>query len=167
MHNIRPAFSTLRGIPVPALHKPHLPKRTPLFINNDPYPPTLSYDVAEAAKTSLEKEMPLIASKAAARLLIRRGIVAGTKENYQPLVDAAVLISNIVTQADTRSFASLPASIDLYALNLAPGEHLLSLGNQEVIITLPLKKFVVVEIFQPSEDNMYHDRGITFTLGMK
>jgi uncharacterized protein len=152
-HNIRPAISSLSGIPVPVLTHHYLPRQAPLFLNDQTVLPTLTYDVAKAAKDSLENEMPLIAAKAAARLLIRRGIIASTQEHYQPLVDAAVLIANVATRADTRSWASLPAQIDLYALDLAPGEHLLRAGNQEVILSIPPKKIVVVEVFQPSSDN--------------
>ncbi len=153
--NIRPALSTLTGIPIPHLESGFIPHSSLLMVNNKRHLPSLSYDIRQAASTSLKKEMPLIAARAAARLLIRRGLVASTHKNYQPLMDAAMLISNLTTEADTRSWASLPAHIDLYALDLPPGEHLLRLGKHEKRVTVSSKNLVVVEVFQPKSDNVY------------
>lgn len=156
--NIRPALSTLVGIPVPALKKPLIPKPAPLLLNHQLKIPTISYNVAEAAGSQLDQEMPLISARAAARLLIRRGLVASTKKHHS-FVDAAMLFSNFFTQADTRSWALLPASIDLYALDLTPGEHVIHLGDHKTRIQVPLKKLVVLEIFQPNHENVSFSRG--------
>jgi hypothetical protein len=153
--NIRPALSSLRGIPVPALSSHHRPKPAPIFVNSQRVAPTLTYDVAQAAQQAVDDEMPTLAAKAAARMLLRRGVVAATKREYQPLADVAMLISNLATEADTRSWASLPACIDVYAVNLPLGEHLLQVDNQEVIISIGPKKIVVVEIFQPTDHNTH------------
>ncbi len=112
IEDVRPALSTLMGVPVPELVGIREVSHLGL-----PQKPVLSYDVALAAKAALEKEMPWIATRAAARLLLRRGVVASAKEDVQPLMDIAMLISNAATQADTRSWRMLPAQIDLYHLN--------------------------------------------------
>jgi hypothetical protein len=153
VHDIRPALSTLTGVPIPVLHNTARPTWT-LKINQELCQPTLIYDVARAAEDHLEKEMPWTAARAAARILLRRGLVASTKKEYQPLVDAAMLISNAVTQADIRSWAMLPSSIDLYHLDLKPGEHQIQVGRQSRTITIKLKELTVIEIFQPTAENI-------------
>jgi hypothetical protein len=151
--DVKPALSTLAGVPVPVLYNTVRPTYA-LKIDNHYQHPTISYDIAKAAEAHLDKEMPWTAARAAARLLIRRGLVASTKEDYQPLMDIAMLISNIATQADTRSWTMLPSCIDLYHLNLNPGRHQVQVGKQTVTITVQ-KDLNVIEIFQPSSDNMF------------
>lgn len=154
VNDIRPALSTLTGVPIPVLYNTTRPTWT-LKIDRELHQPTLVYDVARAAEDHLEKEMPWTAARAAARILLRRGVVASTKKDYQPLVDMAMLISNAVTQADTRSWAMLPSCIDLYHLDLKPGEHQIQIGRQSRIITIKPKELTIIEIFQPTSENIF------------
>lgn len=152
--HVRPSLSTLTGVPVPVLVNTTRPTGT-LRIDHQLRQPTLIYDVAHAAETHLEKEMPWTAARAAARILLRRGVVASTKKDYQPLVDIAMLISNAATQADIRSWAMLPSCIDLYHLDLEPGEHQVQVGRQCHTIKIQPKGLTLVEIFQPTTENIF------------
>jgi tetratricopeptide (TPR) repeat protein len=117
--------------------------------------PKLTFDIARAAEAHLDKEMPWTAARAAARILIRRGAVASTKEKFQPIVDVAMFISNITTKADTRSWAMLPSCIDLYHLDLEPGKHNIQAGRQNLSMIVKPHDLTIVEIFQPTSENIF------------
>jgi len=146
--DLKPAISSLAGIPIPALQTTPRPTSI-LTIDRLSQAPTVSFDIDAAAEDHLDHEMPWTAARAAARLLVRRGLVASTKEKAQPFVDFAMLISNLVTQADTRSCTMLPSCIDLYHLNLEPGVHQVQAGKQSVTVTVKENDLTVLEIFQP------------------
>lgn len=149
--DVKPALSTLAGIPIPTLVNTKRPTNI-LKVNQ---PPIVSFDIARAAENHLEKKMPWTAARAAARLLIRRGLVAASKEKVQPFVDFAMLISNLATQPDTRSWTTLPSCIDLYHLDLKPGQHQVHVGKQTMTITVKEKGLTIVEIFQPTTDKLF------------
>jgi hypothetical protein len=153
VENVRPALSSLTGVPVPALC-PIRPAASAIEIDHRRLQPTLHYDVAMAAESALDEEMTTIATRAAARMLIRRGAVAATKEPYQPLMDIAMLISNAATRADTRSWSMLPSCIDLYHFDLEPGRHQLQAGSRTLDLEVPSKGLTLVEVFQPSSEKI-------------
>jgi hypothetical protein len=154
MNDLKPALSSLAGVPIPVLLTTARPTNI-LTVDRRSQPPIVSFDIDTAAEEHLDKEMPWTAARAAARLLIRRGLVASTKEEAQPFVDFAMLISNLVTQADTRSWTTLPSCIDLYHLNLEPGPHQIQAGKQTVIITVKSQDLTIIEIFQPTSDKLF------------
>jgi hypothetical protein len=158
--DVKPALSTLVGVPIPTLVNTKRPTSI-LKVDTHSQPPIVSFDIAQAAEKHLNKELPWTAARAAARLLIRRGLVASTKEKAQPFVDFAMLISNLATQADTRSWTMLPSCIDLYHLDLEPGQHQVKLGKQVVTITVKEKDLTIVEIFQPTTDKLFTPKEIT------
>jgi uncharacterized protein len=154
IEDARPALSTLVGVPVPVLSYP-VSFSSGLRLDHRICKPTLSFNVAEAAQASLDKEMPGIAARAAARLLLRRGAVAAVEEESQPLMDIAMFISNAATRADTRTWAMLPSAIDLYHLNLEPGEHRIQIGSGQLDFNVTSKELALIEIFQPASDNLH------------
>jgi hypothetical protein len=153
-NDIKPALSTLAGVPIPVLIDKGRPTSI-LKVNNRSQPPIVSFDIAQAAEDHLDKEMPWTAARAAARLLIRRGLVASTKEKAQPIVDFAMFVSNLATQADTRCWTTLPSCIDLYHLDLKPGLHQVQVGKQTLSITVKEKELTIIELFQPSSDKLF------------
>lgn len=157
VQDVKPALSTLTGVPVPELVTTARPTAT-LSIDHHAPLPMVSFDVALAAEEQLDKEMPWTAARAAARILIRRGVVASTKEKKQPLMDFAMLISNLATQADTRSWTTLPSRIDLYHLNLDPGKHQIQVGKEVVHVQVKPKGLTILEIFQPSSNNLFNPK---------
>lgn len=154
MNDVRPALSTLTGVPIPVLYHKTRPTQT-LKIDHKLHQPILIYNISQAAENHLDEEMPWTAARAAARMLLRRGVVASTKKDYQPVADIAMLISNVVTQADTRSWAMLPSCIDLYHVDLKPGQHQIQIGRQTHTITIQPKDLNIIEIFQPSSENIF------------
>lgn len=160
INDIKPALSTLTGIPIPVLY--NTPRPTSIMkIDSVAQYPVLSYDIDQAAEKHLDQEMPWIAARSAARLLIRRGLVASTKENYQPLMDIAMLVSNLATQADTRSWSTLPSCIDFYHLNLDPGQHKVQVGKESLTITVKPQDLTLIEIFQPTSDYLFNPKEIS------
>jgi hypothetical protein len=148
--DLKPAISSLTGIPIPVLQT--IPRPTSLLsLDRKSQTPTLSFDIDTAAEEYLDQEMPWITARAAARLLVRRGLVASTKEKAQPFIDFAMLISNLATRADTRSWAMLPSCIDLYHLDLQPGLHQVQIGKQNVAVTVKETGLTILEIFQPNK----------------
>jgi hypothetical protein len=139
-YEVEPALSTLAGVPVPVLEDF---KTVHSFST-----PLIHYNITKAAHEHLEKELPLIATRAAARLLIRRAAVASVKKEAHQLMDIGMLIANTVTQADTRSWNMLPATIELHHISLPPGKQ--TIDN----ITFNVKEqgLTVVEIFKPHKE---------------
>jgi hypothetical protein len=150
--DIKPALSTLAGVPIPVLVDKG---RLPSLLKVDNHFSLVSFDIAQAAEDHLDQELPWIAARAAARLLIRRGLVASTKEKAQPIIDFAMFVSNLATQADTRCWTTLPSCIDLYHLDLEPGSHQVQVGKYTVTMTVKEKELTVIEIFHPSSDKLF------------
>jgi len=106
---VRPALSTLTGVPVPQLQGIDVPVQTG--------PCLLQYDIGKAAEEQLDKDLPDIAVRAAARILLRRAAVASAKERHQPFADLGMLFANILTTADTRSWETLPSRIEIVEID--------------------------------------------------
>lgn len=131
-HQLDPAWSSLTGIPIPILLQKYESMPTPMHACVDGEKKSLEpiYDITSIAYEQLQQKMPIIAARGVARFLIRRSAVAyAQKQNPSigTLADIAVLIANAHTRADTRSWSTLPASIDLARFDLAPGLHTLTL----------------------------------------
>jgi len=139
-YKVEPALSTLSGVPVPVLED-----FKAIYL---PYKPVLRYDIAQAAHEHLDKEMPFIATRAAARLLIRRAAVASVKKEAHELMDIGMLIANAVTKADTRSWNMLPAAIELHHLSLPPGQQTFN----NMTFDVKEKGLTIVNIFQPNKE---------------
>lgn len=133
---IPPAYSTLTGIPVPTLQQNWGSRSLPTFACIDgvkqPLLPWL--DVRLTAHQQLQQEIPVIAARGAARLLMRRGAVAYA-QSKDPLLgvvfDMSMLIANIHTKADTRSWTTLPNTLDLTRYDLTAGNHTLSIEVEQ------------------------------------
>lgn len=131
-----PAISCLGGIPTPALVEGPWCEPMPVFASVDGQTKELEpfYDVSETAHFQLEQKMPVIVARGVARYLIRRGAV-GCVQNQDPafgqVLDFAMLIANVCTKADTRTWSTLPSCIDLARYDLDPGCHQMSvmIGN--------------------------------------
>lgn len=159
--DIKPAVSSLPGIPVPLLmqhiHSHRVPIYTRLYRQERNLIPL--YNITAVAAHDLQQKMPLILAKGAARFLLRRGSVAYLNEKdpcLGAIADMSMLIANACTQADIRSWATLPSSIDITRYSVPPGEHTLHLQIQWGV-TLPLfhecalklapRDFCVINIF--------------------
>ena len=159
VNDVKPALSTLTGVPIPVLY--NTPRPTSILkIDHQSHIPIVSYDIALAAEAHLTQEMPWTAARAAARIFIRRGVVASTKEKAQPLMDIAMFISNIATRADTRSWNTLPSCIDLYHLDLEPGQHAVQIGKQNLTVTVKPNDLTVIELFQPTSNNLFNPKEV-------
>lgn len=127
-NRIDPAWSSLTGIPVPALYQNWGSSPAPTFATIDGLQKPLIpwYDIGETADQQLQQKMPVIVARGVARFLLRRGTVAYAKESDPALgvlCDLGMLVANACTKADTRSWTTLPEAIDLNKFNLLPGEH--------------------------------------------
>ncbi|MBA3722824.1 MAG: hypothetical protein H0W88_10560 [Parachlamydiaceae bacterium] len=131
-NRIDPAISTMTGIPVPALQQwPNSsPSPTYVSINGRNKPVLPFYSVTVAAINELNQKMPVIVARGAARLLMRRAAV-GYLDNQDRslgiLADITMCVINSNTRADTRSWTTLPAYIDLARFNVDSGTHDISI----------------------------------------
>jgi len=128
---VDPAWSSLTGIPIPQLVQKSSSFPYPTFAAIDGIQKSLIpfYDITKTAYQQLQQKLPVIAARAVARFLIRRGTVAYAKKQDQgmgALADLAMFVANASTQADTRSWSTLPSSIDVARFDLKPGTHLFS-----------------------------------------
>ncbi len=70
-----------------------------------------------------QSEGPVIAASGVARLMLRRGLVAACSKHDRDLglvMDIGMLVANMLTTADTRSWGTLPLSIDGARMMLKP-----------------------------------------------
>lgn len=124
----KPALSSLTGIPIPMLCQNPFAEPSPTFVSVENCSSSLNtvFNVATAEYKELNQKLPLIATRAAARMIIRRGAVAYSQQQdpcLGALVDIGMLIANLQTKADTRSWTTLPSTIDLSRFKLFPGQH--------------------------------------------
>lgn len=129
---IDPAWSTLTGIPVPALKRWPLSDPQPTYASlNECRQPLLPFcNIHQLAKDELEQKKPVIVSRGVARLLMRRTAVGYMQKQNEWLglfADLGMLIANSNTRADTRSWTLLPAFIDMTRFDVEPGTHTINI----------------------------------------
>ncbi len=152
--DIEPALSSLSGIAIPAFPEDPSPQ-TPIDLRLDrqTLPCILSYDLFAQAKDDLEKRLPTIATRAAARQLIRRAGVAYAYEKDPlagHLADFGMLFANLSTTADTRMWHTLPQTIHVYRKELEPGVHTLSCsGGKKTSFKIEAGDLLIVQLFRP------------------
>lgn len=134
--NIDPAFSSLTGIQVPTLqYWPFSTPKTTYAAINGHFKPLFSlYNINQVAHEELEQKMPLLVAKGVARHLIRRsavGYINERDEKMGQLADLGMWFANTQTRADTRSWTTLPASLDLARFDIEAGTHFLTLQVKE------------------------------------
>lgn len=122
------AISSPFGIALPELCSPlaHFPIPITFQVGEQSRQLRTYCDIGFLAEQELRHKMPVIAAKAAARAIIRRALVGCAKEKDKDLgawVDLGLLIANVCTQADTRSWNTLPMTIDAAFVQVEPGFH--------------------------------------------
>lgn len=155
--NIPPAVSTLTGIPVPLLMQSVKGEPTPstAVLDCNQKPLVTLYDVGATAYYQLNQKMPVIVARGAARLLMRRAAVGYGYDrdcNVGALIDLGMLLANSATKADTRSWSTLPCTIDLARFDVAPGAHTFKLivdsqPTEEYTLRLKPRGFCVINVF--------------------
>lgn len=146
--SIPPAYSSLVGIPVPILMQQIVSHSVPIFSRLCRQEKRLLpfYNITAASAYQLEQSMPIIVARGVARLVLRRGTVAFLNEHdpfLGSLADMGMLVANACTQADTRSWRTLPSTIDLTRYDIPPGEHTLHLQVHWGIIPPLIEEFPI------------------------
>ncbi len=136
----KPAISSIAGISLPeyAYGSDIPPRSVELVIDGNSYPMPRLCDVSSCAYKELEEKLPAYAARALSRMLVRRGAVAVTNSQNDTagtIVDLLALVANFATQADTRSWGTLPASIDVAMVSLEAGDHALQVRASGRVIT--------------------------------
>lgn len=127
-NGIPPAISTMTGIPVPVLMQTvgGEPLSIAATLDGQEKPLLQLYDVGATASEQLSQQMPLIVARGVARLLLRRATV-GYGQERDPglgmLLDIGMTIANATTKADTRSWATLPNTIDIARYDVESGDQ--------------------------------------------
>ncbi len=134
-YDIPPAVSSLAGIPIPAFAEARsVCSTTQVKLPSGETRKLETWlDIDALARKNLGKEMPKIAARSAARLLIRRAALGAIQKENQIagiFADLALLGANLLTEADTRSWSTLPSRIDLTRFELDPGKHTLTLESR-------------------------------------
>jgi uncharacterized protein len=141
--NIPPAVSSMTGIPIPLLMQRAMSEPRPTYVTIDGCEQYLApfFDVSSTAYKQLHQKMPLIVARGVARFALRRSAVAYA-QNQDPclgsIVDIAMLVANANTQADTRSWLTLPNTIDLTRFDISSGNHELTV-HVDVAMQPPFK----------------------------
>jgi tetratricopeptide (TPR) repeat protein len=122
------ALSSLSGVPTPALTYAFSNPPMPTYAYVDGCPQSLlpCYNVGAVAEQQLAQKLPVIVARGAARYILRRSAVYAVAEKNPELgavMDIGMLIANLNTKADIRSWTTLPQTLDLTRFDLAPGSH--------------------------------------------
>lgn len=129
------ALSSLGGIPTPALqYWDSIPLPSFVSIDNVQKRLTPWFDIGTTAEEQLSQKLPVIVARGAARYLMRRGAVAYASEHDASLggvVDLGMLLVNLNTKADTRSWNTLPEFIDIARFDVNPGSHNIAIQIQD------------------------------------
>lgn len=125
-------LTALSGIPTPTLITSSYPSSIPTYcgFNDDQKPLEILYPVAHIAYHELEQQKPIIVARGIARYLLRRetlNCISEQNRNFGTFADLAMLVANLNTKADTRSWTTLPESIDFSRYQLSPGNHQLKI----------------------------------------
>ncbi len=91
-------------------------------------PITIATDVGEVARASLKARAAKIMAKETARVAAKEALARSVEESSGELAGAVTRIFLFITEEpDTRSWHTLPKSLVLVRLPLAPGEHTIDL----------------------------------------
>lgn len=128
-------LSSLSGIPTPTFVKCHdsFPCPTYSIIDGDRKLLTPWFHVGNTAFEQLEQKKPVIVARGIARYLLRQQFVHNLAKQNSDLAsfyDLAMFIANLNTKADTRSWTTLPETIDLSRHDLCAGNHKLKIQVQ-------------------------------------
>ncbi len=81
-------------------------------------------DVDALARLALQQDMPAILARAVARAVVKHQTQDKVEERGGALAGFIATVANLVTErADTRSWTSLPAEIQISRFTLPPGSH--------------------------------------------
>jgi len=135
-HKLDPAWSSYTGIPIPILYQAPFSAPIALYAAVDNQTNKLApvLNIASLAHNELQQQTPLIAARGLARMIMRRAAIGCAQEQNRDLgaiLDIGMLIANLNTKADTRSWSTLPASIDLTRFSLSPGKHSVSFSSPD------------------------------------
>jgi tetratricopeptide (TPR) repeat protein len=127
-HSCSSPLSSISGIPTPTLVTRPGSLSLPTFATVDfiQKPLRLCYNVAKTAFEQLEQKKPIIVARGIARYILRREAVryaSHEDEGLGAFVDLAMLIANLNTRADTRSWTTLPETINLARYDVTEGPH--------------------------------------------
>lgn len=159
------SWAALGGMPVPVYKDWSWNPPSPVTIQLDQRKKTSIpiFDVGKIARSQLKQKLPVIVARGVARYLMRRaavGISQHQSNNFGNFMDLAMLVANVSTQADTRSWSTLPAYIDFVRFEVPEGEHTYSIlgeKNQRHTIQVEAGKICCINIFC-TRSNLYHHR---------
>jgi hypothetical protein len=122
------AVSCLPGINVPALAKNihSFALKTEVSIDGTSKALTPFFSIDKALSKTLHEELPILEARSLARYLTRRSVVFAAQERNSQLgalVDLGCLVANAMTEADTRSWCTLPSQIELACFHVEEGQH--------------------------------------------
>lgn len=149
---IDPIWDTITGLSVPCYQEsPQLCANPKLYINDELIAFYQGYDLAKAARAELSQTLPVLAAKALARQVKKYNLVHEhfTNQQASTRADLLLLFANIKSQADTRFWSLVPASIDFIRVDLEPGTYRVKLHNsasQEIKLDPGIN---LIEIFAP------------------
>lgn len=86
-------------------------------------------NVDQLARDNLDARMPGITLRAVGRVVVKKKLAHEARQENQLAGFLADVVSLATERADTRSWTTLPASIQVARLTLPPGEHTIHIAN--------------------------------------
>lgn len=157
-----PIWLSLTSIPVPQFQAwpQYEPSDLQITIDeNACLKPTTFSDIGSAAHKELASKLPAITSQEVARILLRQGLIStfcnGKGGETKMHADLLLLLSNLITKADTRQWPNLPTRIDLARSYLPQGLHQITIQSPKapshtIEINLHSKELAIIHIVHPS-----------------
>lgn len=104
-------------------------------------------NIDQLARDNLAVRLPGITLRAVARMVVKKKLAHEARQENALAGFFADVVGLATERADTRSWSTLPSSIQVARLVLPPGEHRIHIGNTGT----PLEENVNGDIVQPSD----------------
>ena len=121
------------------------PRLSPLVLNGQPVMSREVTDVNRMARRSLNEELPVIVLRQALRVVAKNEVRKTAASNGNEVGNLLANIFNTLTeQPDTRSWQSLPSSINMYHTDLKAGTHTLSWNGKQLDVRVSARRTTMV-----------------------
>jgi hypothetical protein len=149
-------LSTLPPIKVPLLVKNVncTSQQTQVVIDETPQDLSTLFSIESVSQKDFNRSLPSITSRAICRYILKRSLISlkSNSTELQNLLDLIFFVNNCLIDADTRSWCTLPARIDIARFDVDEGAHqvLFKTGYKPYIakkLTVKENQLIIVNLF--------------------
>ena len=129
-----------------------IPRLSPLELNSQPVMSSEMTDVNRMARRSLNEELPLMVVRQALRVAAKNEVRKSAAGNGNEVGNLLANIFNTLTeQPDTRSWQSLPSTVNMYHTDLKAGTYTLSWHGKQLDLNVAAGRTTMVWVSRQGE----------------